>query len=66
MRTPTERVELACAMSESFNDIVRAGIIVRYGPDGEAHMRKYLLLALYGKELDRAKLRRILDSWGEA
>lgn len=52
-------------MFENFKDILRAAITVRYKPEREVQMRKYLFLALYGKELDKARLRRILASWGE-
>jgi len=64
--SPAERVEIACSMSENLRDIVRAGIVVRYGAEGVEHMRKYLFLALYGQDFDEEKKRRILASWGEA
>jgi len=65
-RTPAERVEMACGMFEAARELARAGIIMQYGPDAEAHMRKHLLLRSYGQDFDEAKIQRILASWGEA
>jgi hypothetical protein len=42
--TPSERVEIACGMFEPARDLARAEIILQYGAEGEAHMRKYLFL----------------------
>lgn len=64
--TPAERVEMACGMFETARELARAGIILQYGADGEAHMRKYLFLRFYGQDFDDEKKRRILASWGES
>lgn len=63
-RTPAQRVEMACGMFETARELARAGIILQYGAEGEAHMRKYLFLRFYGQDFDEEKRRRILASWG--
>ena len=64
--TPSERVEMSCRMFEAARDLARAEIILQYGAEGEAHMRKYLFLRFYGEDFDDEKKRRILASWGES
>jgi len=63
-RTPAERVAMACRMFDGARTLVRAGILAEHGPEAEVHMRKHLLVRFYGGELDEAKIRKILASWG--
>lgn len=65
-KTPSQRAAMACGMFETARELARAGIILQYGAEGEAHMRKYLFLRFYGEDFDEEKKRRILASWGES
>jgi hypothetical protein len=62
LKTPVERLQMACSMFDTGKKLVEAGIRQQYGMLNEAQMRARVFVKIYGEDFSKPEIKKILSN----